>query len=92
MHKIEVEKQQAQATAQQLKDLRVRVTAQAGTDGRLYGSVTSKEIAQMLEEQHHITIDKRKIVLTEPIKSFGTYLLTVKLYPEISATLTVDVA
>ena len=92
LHKIEVEKQQAQATAQQLKDLRVRVTAQAGTDGRLYGSVTSKEIAQMLEEQHHITIDKRKIVLTEPIKSFGTYLLTVKLYPEIAATLTVDVA
>ncbi len=92
LHKIEVEKQQARDTAEKLSRIKVQLTAQAGTDGRLYGSVTSKEIVQALKEQHDITVDKRKVVMPEPVKAFGTYVFEVKLYPEIPGKLTVTVS
>ena len=83
LHKIEVEKQAANETKAKLEKLTVKITAQAGADGRLYGSVTSKEIAQSLEDQHGISIDKRKIDLSDPIRAFGNYAVSVKLYTEI---------
>ncbi|MBR7184908.1 MAG: 50S ribosomal protein L9 [Clostridia bacterium] len=91
-HKIEVEKQAARDLAAQLASVTVKMKAEAGTDGRIYGSITSKDVAEGLEKQHKITIDKRKIVLGDPIKAFGTYVLDVKLYPEIAGKITVVVS
>ena len=91
-HKIEVEKQAARDVAAKLSAVTVKLKADAGTDGRIYGSVTSKDIAEGLEKQHGIAVDKRKIVLSDPIKAFGTYVLDVKLYPEIAGKITVVVS
>ncbi len=92
LRQIELEKQAARDTAEKLKTVTVKIKADASADGRMYGSVTAKEIAEQLSAQHKITIDKRKIVLTDPIKTFGTYLPEVKLYPEITGKITVVVS
>ncbi len=92
LRQIELEKQAARDTAEKLKSVTVKIKAGAGADGRMYGSVTSKEIAEQLMAQHGITIDKRKITLADPIKAFGTYLPEVKLYPEITGKITVVVS
>ena len=92
LRQIELEKQAARDTAEKLKNVTVKIKAQAGADGRIYGSVTSKVIAEQLAAQHKITIDKRKISLADPIKAFGTYLPEVKLYPEITGKITVVVS
>ena len=89
-HKIDVEKANARALADKLNDTKVVITADAGKDGRFYGAVTSKDIAEALKAQG-IEVDKRKIELDAPIKAFGTYMVSVKLYTEISAKLTVQV-
>ena len=83
-HKIDTEKAEAKALAEKLQKITVKITAQAGGDGRLYGSVTSKDISEALSKQFGITIDKRKMTLDEPIKAFGLYSIDVKLYTEIS--------
>lgn len=83
LHKIEVEKAAARETAENLAAVVVKIKSQAGADGRLYGAVTAKDIAEALAAAHKIAIDKRKIQLDSPIKAFGTYMLDVKLYPEI---------
>ena len=86
-----MEKQAAKETVEKLAGLVVKILATAGADGRFYGSVTTKDIAEELEKQHGITVDKRKIVLDDAIKAFGSYSLDVKLYPEISGKLNVIV-
>ena len=91
LRQIELEKQAARDTAEKRKSISVKIKAQAGSDGRIYGSVTSKEIAEQLKAQHSIEIDRRKINLQDPIKAFGTYLPEVKLYPEITGKITVVV-
>ena len=91
LRQIELDKQAARDTAAKLQNLVVKITAQAGADGRFYGSVTSKEIAEQLLAQHGIEIDRRKIVLDETIKAFGTYTPEVKLYPEIAGNINVVV-
>lgn len=90
-HRQEVERQDAQEASRKLAGRIVRVTAKAGTAGRLFGKVTSREIAAALAEQFGIKIDKRKIVLDAAIKSFGTYPFEVKLYSGITAKLSVAV-
>jgi large subunit ribosomal protein L9 len=89
--KLKEEKAAAKALAEKLSTLTVRITATSGADGRLYGSVTSKDIAEKLKEQHKVDIDKRKLVLNESIKAYGTYEIEVKVYPEVSAKLKVAV-
>ena len=74
----------AKALAKRLESLSVSVTADAGADGRLYGSITNAQIAQLLAEQHGITVDKRKIVMNDPIRAYGKYEIDVKLYTEVS--------
>ena len=64
---------EAQAIAEKLKGVMVKIPAKAGTGGRLFGAVTSKEISEALQAQFDLTIAKSKIVQEEPIKSFGTY-------------------
>ena len=90
--KLKEEKAAAKALAEKLATLTVKITASSGGDGRLYGSITSKDIAEKLKEQHKIEIDKRKLVLNDNIKSYGTYEVEVKVYPEISAKLKVTVS
>lgn len=91
-HKIEVEKEEARKIAKQLESITVKIVESAGNDNRLYGAVTSKDIAEKLAKDHKITIDKKKIVMTEPIKTFGTYKVEVKLYTsEITGSINVVV-
>lgn len=86
------EKAEAEAVAEKLKQSVVKLTAKAGTGGRLFGAVTSKEIAEGLKAQHGIEINKSKIVQEEPIKTFGTYQLKAKLGYEVVGTVYVVVA
>lgn len=89
-HKIEVETQQAKASADKISGKTVKVTAKAGQGGRLFGSVTAKEIAAVMKTQFGIDIDKRKITVDD-IKAFGTYPATVKLYQGVTAEFSVTV-
>lgn len=82
------ERAEALETAKKLKDLTVTVKAKGGGAGRLFGSVTSAEIADALNAQHNIAIDKRKLVLDDPIKNAGTYTIKCKLGYEITGELT----
>ena len=83
-HHLAVEKANAEAAAATLEGKSVRVTAKAGANGRLFGSVTSKEIAEQIKAQYGIEIDKKKIIVDD-IRNFGTYECTVKIYTGISA-------
>mgnify|MGYP004731011023 FL=1 len=86
------EKAQAQEIAEKLKDITVEIKAKSGNGGRLFGSITSQEIADALKKQANISIDKKKIVQDEPIKSFGDFSLKAKLGYEITATISVHVS
>ena len=86
------EKAQAQEFAEKLKHIPVEFNAKSGNGGRLFGSITSQEVADALKQQSGIAIDKKKIVQDEPIKSFGTFSLKAKLGYEIVATITVHVS
>ena len=90
-HKIEVERENAKKTAQKLSETTVTILADGGQDGRFYGAVTSKDIAEALKSQTGVDVDKRKIVLDAPIKAFGSYKIDVKLYQEITGKVTVSV-
>lgn len=87
----EREKQVAQELATRLQALTVEVGTKTGEGGRLFGSVTNKEIAETLKKKYSLEIDKRKIELKEPIKSLGTYTVHAKLHPEVSANFQVQV-
>lgn len=93
LHKIEVAKDEARKIADKLAKTTVKIQESAGNDNRLYGAVTSKDIAEKLAKEYGISIDKKKIVMTESIKTFGTYKVEVKLYgAEITGTITVQVS
>ena len=81
------QKAEAEAIAEKLKSAQVKVTARAGANGKLFGAVTSKEVSDALSAQHSIELAKQKIVLDEPIKSFGTYQLKAKLGHEVNGTI-----
>ena len=83
------QKEAAMAAAEQLKALLVKIPAKAGTGGRLFGAVTTKEISDALKAQHNVDIPKQKLVLDDPIKSFGTYQVKARLGFEISGTVNV---
>ena len=89
--RIAREKAEAMATSKKLRELTVTVTAKGGGNGRLFGAVTTQEIAAALEKQAGIKLDKRKIVLAETIKNVGTYTATCKLGYEITAPLSVKI-
>lgn len=84
-------KAEAEATAEKLKECMVKLTAKAGTGGRLFGAVTTKEISEGLQKQYGIDIPKQKLVLEEPIKAFGSYEIKARLGFEISGTVYVSV-
>ncbi len=90
-HKIDVETQEAKASAEKINGKTIKVTAKAGQGGRLFGSVTAKEIAAVMKTQLGIDIDKRKITVDD-IKAFGTYPASVKLYQGVTAEFSVMVS
>ena len=90
-HKLDVEKKNAEEIAKKLQTITVRFIYAAGPDKRLYGSVTAKEIAEALKKDFGIEVDKRKITLSEPIKSFGTFTADVKLFTGVNGKITVEV-
>ena len=85
------EKEQARAYADQLGKCIVKVRAKGGENGKLFGSVTSREIADALQEQHGIALEKNRIVLDDNIKNFGSYEIKCKLGYEISGTIHLQV-
>ncbi|ALF09103.1 50S ribosomal protein L9 [Parageobacillus thermoglucosidasius] len=88
----EEELAKAKELKEKLEQITVQLTAKAGEGGRLFGSITSKQIAEALQAQHQIKIDKRKIELEDAIRSLGFTNVPVKLHPEVTATLKVHVA
>ena len=92
LHKIEVAKKEANDIADKLSKITVKILAGGGTE-RLYGTITSKDVAEALAKDHGIVIDKKKVVMNDNIKTFGTYKIGVKLYgAEITGTITVQVS
>ena len=89
LYRIETEKKEAQALAERLKTIVVKIPASSGADGRLYGSVTTKDISERLKAEHGIDIDKRKLVLNDTIKAYGKYEVEAKLYTEVSGKVNV---
>ncbi len=81
------EKQTAQDAAKKLESVVVKIPARAGSAGKLFGSVTSKEIAEALLEQHGIEIEKNRIIQTDPIKTFGSFEIKCRLGHEVSGTI-----
>ena len=81
----------AQALAAELESKQVVLKIKAGEGGRTFGSVSTKEIAAAVKEQHNIEIDKKKIQLPEALKNFGSYEVAIKLHPQVAGKLTVKV-
>lgn len=89
--KKEEELQAAKDLAESIKDKKVSIAIKAGDGGRLFGSVTSKEIAKAAKEQLGLALDKKKIVLNDPIKTLGNHVLKIKLHPKVMGEITVSV-
>ncbi|MBR5134227.1 MAG: 50S ribosomal protein L9 [Clostridia bacterium] len=86
----EMDKKAAEDAAASLKDKTITIKARAGQKGKLFGSVTTKEVSEAIKTQLNITVDKRKISMSD-IKAFGTYSAEIKLYQGISAEVQVEV-
>ncbi len=89
-YKVETETAAAKKAASEIQGKTIKIKAKAGQNGKLFGSVTSKEIAEKLKEEFKLDVDKRKVVVDD-IKQFGTFEFEVKLYQGISAKLFVSV-
>ena len=89
--KFQKEKQEAEKLAQRLEAVTVEIKTKGGEGGRLFGSITSKDIAEGLMEQHGMAIDKKRILLDSPIKQTGSFILDVKLFYEVIGHLKVNI-
>lgn len=89
--KIKTETEEANKIVEKMKDITVEIKAKAGDNGKLFGSVTSKDVADALTAQHHIKLDKKKFVMPDGIKVLGVTEVTVKVYTGINGTLKVNV-
>jgi large subunit ribosomal protein L9 len=85
------ELKQAQDLAEKLKSITVLFKTKAGESGKLFGSITSKDVADKLLKDHKLDIDKKKITMPDALKAIGTYEAEVKLYPNVSGKLTIKV-
>jgi len=89
--KLEREKAKAKEIAEKINGLLIEIAKPVGVTGKLYGAVTVSEIADKIKELADVEVDRKKIMLKSPIKNVGRYNITVKLHPEVSAVITVDV-
>lgn len=90
-HRLDAEAERAREEAAKLQGKRVEIAAQAGAGGKLFGSITTKEIAAEIERAHGIAVDKRKIELAADIKAFGDFTAVIKLHREATAEVQVRV-
>lgn len=90
-YKLKMEREEAQRTADKMKEIEVVLSAKAGANGKLFGSITSKDVSEELTKQHHIKIDKKKFVMPDGIKTLGTTEVDVKIYTGITGKLKVTV-
>lgn len=90
-HKKDLEFEEAKKLQEKMKTLVLKITTKAGENGKTFGSITSKEIAENLEKQFKIKVDKKKIVMPEQIKTLGTYIVDVKLFEGVIGKLTISV-
>lgn len=90
-YKIGEERKAAQALADKINNVEIEIVMGHGADGRLYGSVTSKDIAEKIKEKLGVEVDKRKIQLKEAVKAYGKYQVEVKILADISAKFVVYV-
>lgn len=90
-HKKELDKQKAKEVADQINKLELVLKVKAGENGKIFGGITSKEISEELKKQNNIEVDKKKIVLSETIKTLGRFSVDIKLYEGITAKLTIDI-
>ncbi|MBQ3885860.1 MAG: 50S ribosomal protein L9 [Ruminococcus sp.] len=91
-HKIDLEIQSAKESAAKVKGKKVNITAKAGSNGKLFGSVTAANVAEALDKQFGVKLDKKKITLSTDIKNFGSYTATLKFYNGVSETVDVEVS
>ena len=90
-YKKKVELEEANTIAEKMKEIKVVLKAKAGENGKLFGSVTSKDVAEALTSQHHIKLDKKKFVMPDGIKTLGTTTVDVKIYTGVVGKLNVVV-
>ena len=89
--KKDTERKQAEAIAEKLKGIMLRIKVKAGGNGKIFGGVTSKEISDSLKKEYGFDIDKKKIMLNETIKIIGTVTVDIKLYEGVIGKLKVDI-
>ena len=89
-YKKSVEKEEAQKIAEKLKGILLKIPVKSGENGKIFGSITSKEIADNLKEQYGIDVDKKKIDLKEPIKSLGSFNVNIKLFEGVLGNLKIQ--
>ncbi|MFA7572546.1 MAG: 50S ribosomal protein L9 [Lutispora sp.] len=85
------ELEDAKALAERIRNIELVIKTKAGVNGKLFGSITGKDIAELIKQKHKIEVDKKKIVLEDAIKSLGTQEVEIKVYPEVSAKIKVTV-
>lgn len=90
-HRKELERDKAKETAKKIEGILLKLPVKSGENGKVFGSITTKEIAENLEKQYKIAVDKKKINLQEPIKNLGTFNIEIKLYDRVNAKLKVNV-
>ena len=90
-HRKNLEKEAAVETKNKIEKIMLKIQVKSGENGKVFGSVTSKEIGENLEKQYKIKVDKKKILLQEPIKNLGTFNIEIKLYDGVIAKLKVNV-
>lgn len=89
--KVQQQRDEATVLAAQMSKVEVTLKVKTGEGGKLYGSITGKDIAEALTAQHGIEIDKRKIELKDSVKALGTYPAVIRLHPEIQSTIQVHI-
>lgn len=90
-YKKEQELKHAQDVKEKLENITVTIITKCGDNGKLFGSITSKEISEQLQKQHGLNIDKKKIILPDSIKEIGTFNVDAKLYPSVIGKIKVEV-
>ena len=90
-YKKDLEKEEAKKIAEKMKNIMVRINVKTGENGKIFGGVSTKDIAENLEEQHNIKIEKKKIDLKETIKTLGVHIVDIKLYEGVIGKIKIDV-
>lgn len=89
--KAQKEYEEALSLAKKMEEMNIEIYSKAGEGGRLFGSITSKEIAEQIKKQHNIEVDKRKINLEDPIRTLGSTNVEIKIHKKVTAKMRVDV-